>query len=78
MTVFLQHRQTRHFLQRDGTWAPNRDLGRKFPNTLTALETAVRLDLKDVEIVIGFAEREYEVRLPVRAQQPSGQKVGER
>jgi hypothetical protein len=67
--IVVQDRHTRHFLRfsRDEkTWTESLDEAYSFANSGQAVLQCVKLKLDDVQIVITFGPRKYDLVLPIQ------------
>jgi hypothetical protein len=67
MRVLIRSRQSSKFLSDRKEWVASRDKALDFVHSTMALNVATRMDLKEVEIVLDFGERQSEVVLSITA-----------
>ena len=63
MKVYIQQKKTGRFVQASGLWTEDRQQAQVFPGSLQALHFCQAYELRQVDIVVSFADSRFDVRI---------------
>jgi hypothetical protein len=69
MKVLIQHCVTLLYVSHAGIWVKNPDEAFSFQSSRAALQFCLQNNLVNVQVVLKFADSQYDLRLPLRERQ---------
>jgi hypothetical protein len=67
MRIVLQNRDTLLYFQSPSRWTPDVDKATDFEHVLRAHAYASQAEQANLDVVMAFGDRQYDIRLPLRA-----------